>query len=126
MSLVAVLRRNEPEGFVFLDRSTDRASKLFAREMRSGLVSNESRKSLQRLMPEVQESGTVVIVCARFGDDVDDAGTGAPHFGGEFVGRNLELLNAVLGKVHQRAAYHLVVVIRAVNVDVTATPEGAG
>ena len=126
MSLVAVFGRYEPEGFVFFDRSADGAAELFAREMRSRLVSNERRKSLQRLMPEVHESGTVVVVCARLGDYVDDAGAGAAHFGGEFVGRNLELLHAVLGEVHQGAAHHLVVVIRAVNVDVAAAPEGAG
>src|SRR5687767_2618011 len=77
-------------------------------------------------MPEEEESRAVVVVGARLGDDVDDAGAGAAHLGGELVGGDLELLHAVLREVHQRSADHFVVVVGAIYGDVATATKGAG
>ena len=67
----------------------------------------------------------MVVVGTRLGDDVDDAGAGAAHFTGEFVGCNLEFLDAVLWEVHQCAANNLIVVVAAVDGNIAAAAEGS-
>src|SRR5207237_6761152 len=107
MALVAVFRRNEPKRTVPLDWTTDRASELLAHEVGSRLSPVESGHCLQRLVPEIGETRAMVAVRARLGNDIDDAGAGSANFGGELIGRDLEFLHAVFGKVHQRAAHNL-------------------
>ena len=67
----------------------------------------------------------MIVIRAGLGDDVNDAGTGSAHLGREPVRGNLELVNAIFGKVRQGAAYHLIIVIPAVDRDVTTAAESA-
>ena len=65
----------------------------------------------------------MIIIGARFRKDVNNAGAGPAHFGGEFVGCNLKLAHAVLREVHQRTAHHLIIIVSTIDGDVAATPK---
>src|SRR5437773_5652959 len=121
MALIPVFGRDEPPGAVLLNWPANRTAKLLAREVRRGLSPVEGRRqTLQYLVPEEDKPRAVVIICAGLGDDVDDAGAGPADFGGEFVRCNLKLAHAILRQIGQRSAYHLVVVVPAVDGDVAA------
>src|SRR4051812_31739632 len=77
-------------------------------------------------MAEKEEAAAMNVVGARFAYDIDDARTGASHFGGEAVGDDLEFLNAILRKIRQSAANDFVVVISAVHGDVATPAECPG
>ena len=59
-------------------------------------------------------------------DDVDDAVARAADLGGESSGRNLKLLNRVLGQIRERSANHLVVIVSAIDGDIAAASKAAG
>src|SRR6266571_654803 len=126
MALIPVFRRNEPPGAVLLNWPANRTAKLLAREVRRGLSPVEGcRQTLQHLMPEEDKPRAVVIIRARLDDDVDDAGAGPADFSGEFVRCNLKFADAILRQIGQRSAYHLVIVVPAVDGDVAATAKCA-
>src|SRR2546426_9099102 len=85
-----------------------------------------SRETLQGFVPEEEETRTMQIIGSRLGDNVDDAGAGPAHLGGEFVGGDLKLCHSILWEIGQRSADDFVIVIAAVNTDVPSAAEGAG
>src|SRR5256885_11932825 len=77
MTLVAVFSRNKPPGTVSFDGASDGTAELLACKVRRRLTPVEGcRQPLQRFMPEEDETGTVIVVGAGLGDNINDAGPG--------------------------------------------------
>ena len=80
MTLVAVFSRNKPPGAVPFDRAADGTAELLACKVRRRLSLVEGcRQTLQRFMPEEDETGTVIVVSTGLGDNIDDAGPGTAN-----------------------------------------------
>ncbi len=117
-----LLKGDEEEGVVVLDRAADVAAELFAVKVRQRLA--VGGVGGQGFQPLEVEKASVKFVGARLGDDVDDAARRAPELGGRARRDDLKLLDGVERDIYGGAlasgllAEEAVVVVAAVEADV--------
>ena len=79
----------------------------------------------KRRVAEVAEDGPVIGVGALLGDHVDGGAFGAAVLGREALRADLEFLHGFQGKLHDRSADGVVLVVDAVDGDVDVAAAGA-
>ncbi len=87
--------RTEEEGFVFPDRTAQRAPKLILFEGGFRGWAESKAMSVQNVIAEEFVSAAVEIVCTRLGDDVDDGAGVAAVLGVKGIGDDAKFFNAI-------------------------------
>ena len=124
--LVTEFEGRKPPGSIFTDRSPDRRADLLAIERRRGQATVEcGRQRLKIAIALEDECRTVILVGSCLADDINDAGPGAAHLGGEPSRRDLKLLHRVFREIRQRSADHLVVVVATIHGNIAALAKAA-
>ena len=99
-----VLKGEEVERLVFLQRTVQRETALHARVGRI-LHGGERIHRLNLAVAQITERGSMDPVCARSRDDVDHSAGGSAVLGSVAVGNDLELLHRLLGNGRAHAVH---------------------